>query len=40
VEAYITYGVSDTYVLTASIDNTSIDKGWILDFGNAVHVCS
>jgi len=32
-EADITEGVSDTYMLTASIDNTSTDKCWILDSG-------
>ena len=33
-------GVSDAYVLMAFIDNTSTDKGWILDSGSVVHVYS
>jgi len=40
VEEDVTEGVSDTNVLTTSIDNTSTDKGWILDSDSAVHVCS
>jgi len=33
-EADVAECVSDTYVLTTSIDNTSTDKSWILDFSN------
>jgi len=39
-EAGVAEGVSDTYVLTIFIDNTSTAKGWILEFGSTVHVCS
>jgi len=39
-EADIAEGVLDAYVLTASIDNTFTNEGWILDSGSVVHVCS
>ena len=38
-EEDIVESVSDTYVLTASIDNTSTNKDRILDSDYAVHVC-
>jgi len=38
--AHIADGVSDTYVLTFTIDNTSTNKSWILDSGSVVHACS
>jgi len=40
VKADVAEGVPDTYVLTTFIDNTSIDKCWILDSGSVVHVYS
>ena len=40
VETDVAEGVSDTNMLTSSIDNTSTDKDWILDFSSVVHVCS
>ena len=39
-ESDVVEGVSDTNVLTTSIDNTSTDKSGILDADSAVHVCS
>jgi len=36
-----TEGVLNSYVLMTSINNnTSTDKGWILDYDSTVHVCS
>ena len=40
MKADVAESVSDTYMLTSFIDNTSTDKGWILNSGIAVHVCS
>ena len=40
IEVGVAEGVSDTYVLTVSIDNTFTDKRWILDSYSTVHVCS
>jgi len=40
VETDVKEGVSDTNTLTAFIYNTSMDKGWILDSGSVIHVCS
>ena len=39
-KAGVAESVSDTNVLTTSIDHTSTDKCCILDSGSAVHVCS